>query len=67
MGCLKILLSSAKNSKKYLLIAVFLIGWFYTSLLTGVALTGAAPYKQIFVHGFTLDENGNKVINSVRA
>ena len=35
-------------------------GWFYSSLLTCVALTGAAPYKKIFVHGFTLDENGNK-------
>ena len=36
-------------------------GWFYTSLLTRLALTGEAPYKKIFVHGFTLDENGNKV------
>ena len=35
-------------------------GWFYTSLLTSVALTGEAPYNKIFVHGFTLDENGNK-------
>ena len=37
-------------------------GWFYTSLLTRLALTGEAPYKKIFVHGFTLDENGIKVI-----
>ena len=36
-------------------------GWFYSSLLTSVALTGKAPYKKVFVHGFTLDENGNKV------
>ena len=36
-------------------------GWFYSSLLTSVALQGQAPYKKIFVHGFTLDENGNKV------
>ena len=35
-------------------------GWFYSSLLTSVALQGEAPYKKIFVHGFTLDENGNK-------
>jgi len=40
-------------------------GWFYTSLLTSVALTGRAPYKEIFVHGFTLDENGNKMSKSV--
>ena len=36
-------------------------GWFYSSLLTSVALTGRAPYKKVFVHGFTLDEAGNKV------
>ena len=36
-------------------------GWFYSSLLTSVALTGKAPYKKVFVHGFTLDEKGNKV------
>jgi len=40
-------------------------GWFYTSLLTGVALTGEAPYKEIFVHGFTLDEKGNKMSKSL--
>ena len=40
-------------------------GWFYTSLLTSVALTGEAPYNKIFVHGFTLDENGNKARRSV--
>ena len=41
-------------------------GWFYSSLLTSVALQGRAPYKKIFVHGFTLDENGNKVILGVK-
>jgi len=40
-------------------------GWFYTSLLTSVAFTGAAPYKEILVHGFTLDEHGNKMSKSV--
>ena len=40
-------------------------GWFYSSLLTSVALTGQAPYKNIFVHGFTLDENGNKMSKSL--
>ena len=30
-----------------------------------MALTGRAPYKEIFVHGFTLDENGNKMSKSV--
>ena len=41
-------------------------GWFYSSLLTSVALTGRAPYKKVFVHGFTLDENGNKVRKKTR-
>ena len=41
-------------------------GWFYSSLLTSLALTGRAPYKKVFVHGFTLDENGNKVCRSVQ-
>ena len=40
-------------------------GWFYSSLLTSVALTGKPPYKRIFVHGFTLDEQGNKMSKSL--
>ena len=44
---------------------MFSQGWFYTSLLTGVALTGEAPYKEVFVHGFTLDEKGNKMSKSL--
>ena len=28
-------------------------------------LAGEAPYKKIFVHGFTLDENGNKMSKSL--
>ena len=33
--------------------------------MTGVALTGRAPYKSVFVHGFTLDEAGNKMSKSL--
>ncbi len=40
-------------------------GWFYSSLLTGMALRGSPPFKQIFVHGFTLDENGRKMSKSL--
>ena len=40
-------------------------GWFYSSLLTSVALTGKSPYKRLFVHGFTLDEAGNKMSKSL--
>jgi isoleucyl-tRNA synthetase len=40
-------------------------GWFYSSLLTSLALQGCAPYKKIFVHGFTLDEKGRKMSKSL--
>jgi len=40
-------------------------GWFYSSLLTSIALNGNAPYKRLFVHGFTLDEKGNKMSKSL--
>lgn len=40
-------------------------GWFYSSLLTGLALRESPPFKQIFVHGFTLDENGRKMSKSI--
>ncbi|XP_042858858.1 isoleucine--tRNA ligase, mitochondrial-like [Penaeus japonicus] len=40
-------------------------GWFQSSLLTSVASTGKAPYKQLYVHGFTLDETGRKMSKSL--
>ena len=40
-------------------------GWFNSSLITGVAVYGKAPYKQIISHGFTLDEKGNKMSKSI--
>merc|ERR1740128_398042 len=40
-------------------------GWFQSSLLTSVAITGKAPYKKIFVHGFTLDDKGRKMSKSL--
>ena len=33
-------------------------GWFQSSLISSVALTGKAPYKTVLTHGFLLDENG---------
>lgn len=35
-------------------------GWFHSSLLTGCALDGRAPYKALLTHGFVVDENGRK-------
>eukprot|EP00891_Asterochloris_glomerata_P006431 jgi/Astpho2/6431/fgenesh1_pm.00094_%23_1_t len=40
-------------------------GWFQSSLLTCVAATGRAPYKQVLTHGFLLDEKGLKMSKSI--
>ncbi|XP_053618385.1 isoleucine--tRNA ligase, mitochondrial [Plodia interpunctella] len=42
-----------------------LTGWFQTSLLTSVALTGDAPYRSIFVHGFAVDDKKRKMSKSI--
>lgn len=39
-------------------------GWFQSSLLTGVAITDKAPYKQVLTHGFTVDAKGEKMSKS---
>ncbi len=33
-------------------------GWFHSSLLTGVATRGQAPYQAVLTHGWVLDERG---------
>ncbi len=39
-------------------------GWFQSSLLTGCAINGRAPYNHLLTHGFTVDENGHKMSKS---
>ncbi|PHV12462.1 isoleucine--tRNA ligase [Chitinimonas sp. BJB300] len=39
-------------------------GWFQSSLLTGCATTGRAPFKQLLTHGFTVDGKGEKMSKS---
>ncbi|MBQ0742119.1 MAG: isoleucine--tRNA ligase, partial [Pseudomonas sp.] len=40
-------------------------GWFHSSLLTGAAIDGHAPYKGLLTHGFVVDENGRKMSKSL--
>jgi isoleucyl-tRNA synthetase len=39
-------------------------GWFQSSLLTGCATSGHAPYKALLTHGFVVDGNGHKMSKS---
>ena len=40
-------------------------GWFQSSLLEAIGTRGAAPYRAILSHGFTLDEQGRKMSKSL--
>ncbi|MDF2940312.1 MAG: isoleucine-tRNA ligase [Gammaproteobacteria bacterium] len=40
-------------------------GWFQTSLLTSLACTEQAPYKEVLTHGFVVDANGHKMSKSL--
>ncbi len=40
-------------------------GWFHSSLLTGAAIDGHAPYKALLTHGFVVDESGRKMSKSL--
>jgi isoleucyl-tRNA synthetase len=40
-------------------------GWFHSSLLTGAAIDGHAPYKALLTHGFTVDDTGRKMSKSL--
>ena len=40
-------------------------GWFQSSLLTALAIEGAAPYRTVLTHGFTVDEKGRKMSKSL--
>ncbi|MFN3353174.1 MAG: class I tRNA ligase family protein, partial [Brevundimonas sp.] len=39
-------------------------GWFQSNLLEGCGTRGRAPYQAVLTHGFTLDENGEKMSKS---
>jgi len=40
-------------------------GWFQVSLITSVATTGQAPYRQVLTHGLILDERAKKMSKSL--
>ena len=39
-------------------------GWFQSSLLTGCAIDGRAPYDALLTHGFVVDGHGHKMSKS---
>ncbi|MBK9162078.1 MAG: isoleucine--tRNA ligase [Nitrosomonadales bacterium] len=39
-------------------------GWFQSSLLTGCAIDGRAPFKALLTHGFVVDGSGHKMSKS---
>ncbi|XP_019764119.1 isoleucine--tRNA ligase, mitochondrial isoform X2 [Dendroctonus ponderosae] len=40
-------------------------GWFQSSLITSTALRDRCPFKEILVHGFAVDEKGEKMSKSL--
>lgn len=40
-------------------------GWFNSSITTSIAVRGAAPYRGVLSHGFTLDGEGRKMSKSM--
>jgi isoleucyl-tRNA synthetase len=40
-------------------------GWFQSSLLTGCAIDGRAPYNSLLTHGFVVDGEGRKMSKSM--
>ncbi len=40
-------------------------GWFQSSLLTGVAVKGSAPYRAVLTHGWTVDGEGKAMHKSL--
>ena len=57
--------NSLKQSDVYLEGLDQFSGWFYSSLLTSIAVQNASPYKKLYVHGFTMDEDGKKMSKSL--
>ncbi|MCP2521056.1 class I tRNA ligase family protein, partial [SCandidatus Aminicenantes bacterium Aminicenantia_JdfR_composite] len=40
-------------------------GWFNSSLIIGIGVKGAPPYKEVITHGFVLDEQGRGMSKSL--
>ncbi len=41
-------------------------GWFHSALLTGIGVSGSAPYRAVLTHGFVLDEKGQPYSKSLK-
>lgn len=58
--------NSSKSADLYLEGVDQFRGWFQSSLISSVvACSGVAPFKTILIHGFVLDEKGNKMSKSI--
>ena len=42
-------------------------GWFQSSLMTSIALNGAAPYRTVITHGFVVDKGTGKKVSKSAA
>ncbi len=40
-------------------------GWFQSSLLSGIAMNGAAPFKAVLTHSYVIDAKGHKMSKSL--
>lgn len=40
-------------------------GWFQSLMVTSMLSRNVVPFKQVLVHGFTVDENGRKMSKSL--
>ena len=40
-------------------------GWFMSSMISSVAMTGKAPYREVLTHGFVVDAKGHKMSKSL--
>jgi isoleucyl-tRNA synthetase len=56
-------LKAAKKADVYIEATDQHRGWFQSSLLTSIAITGEAPYRSVITHGFVVDKDTRKKVS----